>query len=826
MNVFSWLFSFLSIWWVWLPIVLLLLYLTYQNHRKIKHIDTLEHVLLMLEVPRSNDRDEAAAEELFASLHGMLRSKRELITEGNIQEHLSFEMVATGTQVHFYAWVPKHLQSFVESQLYAQYPHVHISAVPNDYASRKLDGKVFYSAELATTAHDALPIKTRSNFETDPLSSLTTALTKLEHADEEMWIQVLARPIDHAWQRKAGNYAKRLKSGQGVGAGSVLSFLGQSLELLWKPPQNAAGGLTQPNERDQARIAEAEKKSTKPAYRVKIRVGYVGQDEHTAKLRLQTMVGTFKQFNVLGLNGFTQKRAVGGTDGLVAYQARFFIDKGFVLNTEELATIYHLPHTNTQSAHVAWASGKTTAPPTQLPALTGEQSNDNEISAFAAANFRGLSQQFGLYRTDRDRHVYIIGQTGVGKSKLLELFALSDLYHNQGYAIIDPHGDLAIDNLYFVPPSRINDVVYFNATDSEFPVGFNPLEVTEPALKGHVSTELVGVLKPFFAKEWTPRLEYALRNAILALLDYPGATMLDLTRLVTDEPFRHAVTEKIVDPVVRAFWTGEFEEWKRLHSTEVISPILTKLGAFTSNPLVRNILGQPKSTFNLRQIMDEGKIFIVNLSRGLLGEENAAVLGSLLIARMQLAAMSRADITRSEARRPFYLYIDEFQHFATDSFVAILTEARKYGLSLTVANQYMAQMPPQVQDAIFGNVSTIISFRVGAENAEKLAKHFEPQFEAADLNSLHNRNFAISMIIKGERVPAFSGTTLALPAAQQNYIAEIIKHTRKHHARPRLEVEQLLQQRVTTSQLNQVSTSSDEPLGVDLTRHDISQHRS
>lgn len=746
----------------------------------------------MLEVPRSNDKDQAAAEEMFMGLHGMLRSKRELITEGSVQEHLSFEMVASEKHVRFYVWTPKHLQDFVEGQIYAQYPHVHITKVLQDYADRTFDGKVFHSTELALTAHEALPIKTSASFEADPLVSLTTALGKLEHPDEEMWIQVLARPIDQTWQRKANTYAQRVKTSQGMDMQSVLRFLGDAFALLWKPPQNRGGSTPELSEYDRNKVEEAQKKSNKAAYRVKIRIGYVGDNEETARMRLQTLVGTFKQYNNLGLNGFTQKHSHGGEEALLAYRARFFTDKGNILNTEELATIYHLPHAAAETPHVAWANSKATAPPAEIPALTGEQNHDNEISAFAAANFRGLSQQFGIYRHDRNQHVYIIGQTGVGKSKLLELFALSDLYHNQGYAIIDPHGDLALNNLYFVPPSRINDVVYFNATDSEFPVGFNPMEVTDPALKGHITTEISGVLKPLFGHEWNQRLEYLLRNVLLGLLEYPDTTMLDITRIIADDNFRKAVARHTTDPVVHAFLLEEFEQWRNEHNSEVIAPILNKLGAFTSNPLIRNIIGQPKSTFNLRQIMDEGKIFIVNLSRGILGEENAAILGSLLITKMQLAAMSRADITTSDQRRPFYLYIDEFQHFATQSFVAILTEARKYGLSLTVANQYMAQMAPQVRDAIFGSVGTVISFRVGADNAPELAQHFAPQFDESDLSSLHNRNFVTSMIVKGERVPAFAGTTLALPVAQQNYIAEIIANTRQQYAKPRVPVEQQL----------------------------------
>ncbi|HSX28143.1 MAG TPA: type IV secretion system DNA-binding domain-containing protein [Candidatus Saccharimonadales bacterium] len=792
MTIFSWLLGLISIWWVWLPIVLILLYLTFQNHRRIKHIDTLEHVVLRLEVPRTNDKREPAAEQVFTSLHGILRTKKELITSGDLQEHLSFEMVAESKRITFYLWTPKHLQNFVESQIYAQYPSLQIQEVSEDYAARKLEGEVFHATELALTSKDALPLKTYDAFDGDPLLALTTTLSKLEQTDEEYWVQIITRPVDSRWQQRSEAFVRRLKNGRShLDMTDVLGVVGQFVGALWKPPEQSSGSSeVQLTENDRLRIEAAEKKATKPGYQVKIRLAYVGNDEQIAKMRLQTLVGAFKQFNAPNLNGFMQKNASSGTDGFAAYKARFFIDKGFILNVEELASLFHLPHSEVTSASVAWAKAKVAEPPRELPALTGDQGNDGDISAFAATNFRGVNQQFGIYRGDRDRHVYIIGQTGVGKSKLLELFALSDLYHNQGYAIIDPHGDFAINNLYFIPPSRMKDVIYFNPADTDFPIGFNPMEIHNVAFKGRVSAELVNVLKHLFGNTWNTKLEYMLRYIMLALLETPGTTMIDITRMLTDSAFREAILTKVTDPVVRSFWADEFNTWKESYANETVSPILNKVGAFTANPIIRNIVGQTASTFNLREVMDGGKIFIANLSGGLLGEENAALLGSLLITKIQQAAMSRTD---PQNRRPFYLYVDEFQNFATDSFVPILSEARKYGLSMTMANQYINQMSPVVRDAVFGNVGSLITFRVSPDDANALSEYFSPRFDATDLTQLHNRNFAVAMAIRGEKTPAFSGTTLALPIAQQNYIAEITAHTRTHFAHPREEVEKRLQ---------------------------------
>ncbi|NTW62145.1 type IV secretory system conjugative DNA transfer family protein [Candidatus Saccharibacteria bacterium] len=421
--------------------------------------------------------------------------------------------------------------------------------------------------------------------------------------------------------------------------------------------------------------------------------------------------------------------------------------------------------------------------------MTGNSAVDENISAFGMTNFRGVNHQFGLLRGDRSRHVYIIGQTGTGKTGTLALLALSDIFHGHGYAIIDPHGDFAVDNMRFIPGGRLKDVVYFNPADTAFPIGFNPLEVTDPNQKNNISSEVIGVLKRMF-ESWGPRLEYILRYTILALLDRPSTTMLDITRMLTDKKFREETLSYCTDAVVMNFWRTEFDTWSDKFVAESISAVLNKVGAFTANPVIRNIIGQPKSTFDIRQIMDEGKILVVNLSKGLIGEDNASILGAFIVTKIQLAAMSRADIERVEDRRPFYLYVDEFQNFATDSFATILSEARKYGLNLAVANQYISQMDENVRNSVFGNVGTMISFRVSADDAPILAKQFEPQFEPGDLLQMHNRSFVINMVINGEKAPAFNATTLTLPTPQTDNTGRIIENTRANYSRPRDEVEQ------------------------------------
>jgi hypothetical protein len=754
-----------------------------------------EHTLLMLEIPRTNDKKELAAEQMLAALHGILRTKRELRTSGTLQEHISLEVAAIGQRLRFFIWTPKHLQAFVEGQVYAQYPTVQIFEQEEDYSNRQMHQTVVHSTELTLTSDETLPIKTFPSFEVDPLASITATLAKLDKEDEEMWIQIMARPVPDDWHRKGQRMVARIKRGGGLfggGSGGGMSYAAEAFAALVRPPTGTGEGKPpEISERDKSRITAIEEKSTKLGYQVKIRLLYAGHDQHTARLRMQALVGAFKQFNTTNLNGFTSRASSYSRDKQLEYQARLFIDKGYILNIEELASLFHLPHTTVETPNIVWATTKTAEPPSNVPIQTA--GGEDKISLLGVSNFRGSNTVFGLLRADRGRHVYILGQTGTGKSGALELLTISDIYYDQGFAVIDPHGDYAQHVLNFIPQRRLDDVVYFNPADTAYPIGFNPLEITDPSLKGHISSELVGVLKRLFAESWGPRLEYILRYSLLALLDYPNSTMLDITRLLTDKKFRAHVITFIDDPVVKNFWVTEFASWNDKFASEAVAPVLNKVGAFTANPMIRNIIGQPKSTFNLRKIMDEGKILVVNLSRGLMGEDNAGILGAMMVTKIQLAAMGRAD-TPMDQRRPFYLYVDEFQNFATDSFATILSEARKYGLNLTVANQYISQMSEEVRSAVFGNVGTILCFRISPDDAPFLQKYFEPQFEAADLIQQHSRFFVTTMMISDEKAPAFSAKTLNLPQPPDDLTSRIVTLSRERYAMDRSVVEELVRQ--------------------------------
>jgi CxxC-x17-CxxC domain-containing protein len=413
-----------------------------------------------------------------------------------------------------------------------------------------------------------------------------------------------------------------------------------------------------------------------------------------------------------------------------------------------------------------------------------------EITFFAKTNFRNQQRVFGIKTDDRRRHMYVIGKTGMGKTNLLENLVIQDIQHGYGVAFIDPHGDTAEKIIKAIPAHRINDVIYFNPADQDFPLAFNVMESVSLEHRHLVASGLVGVFKKIWADSWGPRLEYILRNAILALLEYPGSTLLGVTRILVDKEYRKRVIDKVTDPVVKSFWVDEFTKWNDRVLQEVIAPIQNKVGQFLSSSLIRNIVGQTKSSFDVREAMDSQKILIMNLSKGRIGEDNSALLGAMMITKIQLAAMGRVDI-EEEARKDFYLYVDEFQNFATESFANILSEARKYRLNLILANQYVSQVDEKVRDAIFGNAGTIISFRVGAADAEFLEKEFEPIFMTNDLVNLPKFNIYLKLMIDGVAGDAFSATVLPpieLHLTADN-IEKVIRISRERYASKKLDVE-------------------------------------
>ncbi len=418
------------------------------------------------------------------------------------------------------------------------------------------------------------------------------------------------------------------------------------------------------------------------------------------------------------------------------------------------------------------------------------------ITPLGQTNFRNKQVKFGVKTDDRRRHIYLIGKTGTGKTTMMENMVIDDILAGRGVGLIDPHGDFAEKILHFIPENRIEDVIYFNPADINYPIGFNPLEKVGDEYRHIVASGLMGIFKKIWPDVWSARMEYILNNSLLSLLEYPGSTLLGIMRLLTNREYRQTVVNRLADPVIKSFWIDEFARYTQRLEAEATAAILNKVGQFVANPLIRNIIGQPHSTIDIRRIMDEGKIFIANLSKGKIGEDNSALMGAMLITKMQLAAMSRVNIPEKD-RRDFYLYIDEFQNFSTESFVNILSEARKYRLNLTLAHQYIEQLDDEVRAAVFGNIGTIVCFRIGAEDAEFVEKEFEPEFYANDLVNLSKYNIYVKLMIDGIASRPFSAETLAPgPVREDTPIDAIIENNRRRYGTPKEAVDKKIEEEI------------------------------
>jgi hypothetical protein len=416
------------------------------------------------------------------------------------------------------------------------------------------------------------------------------------------------------------------------------------------------------------------------------------------------------------------------------------------------------------------------------------ENNKNPITPFAVTDYRNIRRRFGIKEKNRRGHMYIIGKTGTGKTTLIENMIISDIKAGNGLAIIDPHGDLADHLLNFIPKRRIDEIIYFNPSDLDYPIAFNPLEKVDRDHHHLVASGLISVFKKIWYESWGPRMEHILRNAILSLLDYPGSTLLDIPLILVDKDFRKKVLEKVANPQVRNFWVTEFERYSSYFRSEAISPIQNKVGHFLSTPLVRNIVGQAQSSMDFRKIMDEGKVLIVNLSKGKIGEDNCGLLGAMIVTKIQLAALSRGDMPENK-RKSFYLYVDEVHNFLTLSFADILSEARKYGLSLILAHQYIEQLDEKIRSAIFGNVGTLIAFRVGARDAQFLKNEFNPVFDETDLVNLPNYHIYLKLMIDGVTSRPFSAITIPPLEIRTSHKTKVIETSRAKFARIRAEVE-------------------------------------
>ena len=702
------------------------------------------------------------------------------------------------------------------------------------------DSKFVVTAEIRLNDAEVYPIKRYSQFEdkltrlaTEPLAGITATLSKLNATDEQAWIQITMEPQGDWWRKRGlkclrvvsnglfnnifwlNSLATRVLLARGFFRRLLLSpvfFFFWLLRMGGGSKLNMAGSSDQDLEEEVSRthdredpVSAAVDKVTRLTYGCNIRVVYIPRKENIdlAELKLNEIAGSFKQFNLPNLNSFKVSRMNAANAQIFKrYQQRAVIAP-MMLNVEELATLYHMPSVGVGTPNVFWVNSRKLEPPHNLP-LVGTVP-DSELNVIGETNFRGQREKFGIKTVDRRRHIYIIGKTGMGKSVLLENMIHSDVRSGKGMAVIDPHGDLADAVIDFVPPNRTNDVVILDPSDVSHPFAFNMLEYTDnPHKRNLMASGLLGVFKKMYADSWGPRLEHILRNCLLALVEYPNTSMLGIMRILVDKEYRKKVVSNVENPMVKSFWIDEFEKMQDRMKTEAISPIQNKVGQFLSSPMIRNIVGQVKSTVNIRFMMDTGKIIVVNLSKGKIGEDNSSLLGSMLITKFQLDAMSRADMDEKD-RRDFYLYVDEFQNFATDAFATILSEARKYKLNLVMANQYVAQMPEEVRDAVFGNVGTSLCFQVGFDDAEYFSNQFSEEVLPNDIITLPKYNCYTKLMIDGMPSPTFSIATLPPPEFddEDGRREKIIRLSRERYCRPREVVEDKIKRWSETKKLEE-----------------------
>ena len=689
---------------------------------------SLDMIALQVAVPRDNEIKIDAMEQVFAGLYSI--KKGSLGPFGwfsflQTQPHISFELVARTEDIRFYIVAPKKLQDLVEKQIHGSYPGADVQSVeePNIFTE---NGAVEYAwLTLRNSAYN--PIQVYKNLTVDPLAGLSSALAKMGEG-EGAHVQILISPADNSWKGKGRAWIGKTKKAE-------------------SDPEKASYKV------DPKTMEAVDNKVSKSGFETTIRIVVCSPEKDMAKMHMGNIKASFEQLNG-DLNGFKGKKVkLKGTfvvDFIYRYQPMLWWGGKTILNTEELATIYHFPNKTVETPHIFWLNAKRAPAPAGIP--------DHGLY-LGKSIYRGVTRPVYISEADRERHMYIIGRTGTGKTELLKTMILQDIRAGRGVALIDPH-DLAEDILGYIPPERAEDVIFFDPSDPERPMGLNMIDARTEQERHLVASSIIGLMYKLYDPHKTgiigPRFEHAIRNAMLTVLDaIPGGTFIEVVQSLQRAEFVQEMLPKVTDPIVRRYWTDQIAQTSDFHKSEVLDYIVSKFGRFVTNKMIRNIIGQSVSAFDFRKVMDEGKILIVNLSKGKMGEENSNFLGLILVPRILMAAMSRFDVPEAQ-RRPFYLYVDEFQNFATPDFATILSEARKYKLNLTVANQFIGQMEEEVKNAIFGNVGTIMTFRTGVSDAGYLQHEYSPTFTEADILNVEKYNVYIKTIVNNEPVPAFS----------------------------------------------------------------------
>ena len=734
------------------------------GRKRVEEVEVFHEVrnplIMQILVPRENDKTPLAAEQMFASIHGILGDTMKS------QDLISFEIASSCNDgIKFYSVVPKHLAKFIEGQIYAQYPNADIKYV-KDYTEDKDNRLQLFvtTGEIELEKDFIFPIKTFRNFEVDPLAAITGAVSDLK-LGQSAWIQVLVRPVSNYWQASSKKYITAIKDGKDPYGGGFLDQIGNLLKGVGENLSNIGGDSEgsrkevvklQPGQEEE--LHEIELKMLKLGFEFRVRIVTKAPSQIESEQILRDIVASFKQFTTAHLNTFVHsKPEKSGKEIYLDYTNRFLpSDTVDIINIEELASLYHMPNISVETPNIAWSRSKKIEPPMNLP-----KNGEDGVTVFAETDYRGNRYEFGIKSVDRRKHFYLLGKTGVGKSTVFKNMFISDILRGDGACMVDPHGELIEELLDFIPPERVEDVIYFNPTDTLYPIGFNLLELKDKSQRDLIADGVVEVFKKQFGTSWGPRLQYILTNTVATALEAQGTTLLSVTRLLLDKNYRKFILKQVNDPILIKFWEEEYAQMSQNNRllAESVSPIQNKVGRFISSAVTRNIIGQVKSTIDLREIMDTKKILLVNLAQGKLGEETASLLGGMIITRLQSTALERVDIP-SDERNDFYLFVDEFQNFATDSFAKILSEARKFKLDLCMTNQYIDQLPLTVRQAIFGNVGTLGSFVVSQSDAAILEKEFAPAVSSEDLVSLDAHSMYLKLCIDGMTSNTFSARSL------------------------------------------------------------------
>lgn len=683
----------------------------------------LGFVNLMIRLPRDNEIKIDAAEQMFASLYS-LKKDGWLSSWWANDDFFSFEIIALKEEIAFYVSCPRNLRDLVEKQIQGAYPTAELTEVDEvNIFSEK--GKVAFTS-LSFEKAEYYPLKPYKDLPTDGLSLLTSALSKMDYGEGAI-VQILVQPAGNGWKKKGKDYISKEKKREADPEKATYSHDPKEMEAITS-------------------------KTEKPGFKVSLRVVVSAQDDHAADSHLNNIIGAFAQFSS-PYNAFKKAGILIKHMFMIDFLYRYmplFNRNVFVMNSEELATIFHLPNKTIETPHIKWLNAKNAPAPFNIP---------NEGLYLGASIYRGYRREVYMSQDDRRRHMYIIGKTGTGKSEFLKEMILQDIAAGRGVCAIDPHGEFVEDILQLMPPERADDVIYFNPSDLARPMGLNMMEADTEEQRHFVVSSIIGLMYKLYDPHRTgiigPRFEHAIRNAMLTIMYKKGSTFIELVRILTDAKFVDEMLPYVKDPVVRRYWTDQVAQTSDFHKSEVLDYIASKFGRFVTNKTMRNMIGQPTSSFNFRQAMDEQKIILCNLSKGILGEEDAKFLGLILVPKVLTAAMSRQDMAIAD-RKDFYLYVDEFQNYATEDFAVILSEARKYRLNLIVANQFIGQIDEDVKNAVFGNVGSIVSFRIGVTDANFLQHEFTPVFSETDLTNVEKYHVYIKTIVNNEPVPPFS----------------------------------------------------------------------